>query len=358
MQYYTFELDDSSKELCTICTPFGNYRYNRLPMGIKQAPDIAQQVMEQLLRPYTESDVYIDDIGVFSASWKDHMNSLRRILGILQESNFTVNPAKCEWAVKETDWLGYWLTPTGVKPWKKKIDPILALLPPTTIPQLRSFIGSVSFYRDMWRKRSHILAPLTAQVGQRKLKWTDKCDQAFKTIKAVVAKETFLQYPDHNNPFHVYADASDCKMGSVIVQEGKPVAFFSRKLNAAQRNYTTGEKELLSIVETLKEYRTMLFGCRELHVYTDKRSSRVSLHVTNLLLEGRNVLSVSEKALHSSGRGGGWSRTLASFTEGPESAPTKVFSRTVVSDNCSIQSLMSLSKNQRRRKSTCDVLNA
>jgi hypothetical protein len=88
----------------------------------------------------------------------------------------------------------------------------------------------------------------------------------------VLAKEAFLQYPDHNKPFHVYTDASDLQMGSVIMQDGKPVAFFSRKLNSAQRNYTTGEKEILSIVETFKEYRTMLFGCRAIHVYTDHRN--------------------------------------------------------------------------------------
>jgi transposase InsO family protein len=113
---------------------------------------------------------------------------------------------------------------------------------------------------------------LTAQVGKRKLDWNVECDQAFKAIKALIAKETFLQYPDHNKPFHLYADASDYQLGSVIMQEGNPVAFFSRKLNSAQRNYTTGEKELLSIVETLKAYRTMLLGCRELHVHTDHKN--------------------------------------------------------------------------------------
>jgi hypothetical protein len=124
----------------------------------------------------------------------------------------------------------------------------------------------------MYRKRSHILAPLTALTGKRKLVWNEECDKAFQAAKAMVAAEAFLQYPDHNLPFHIYADASDLQMGSVIMQNGKPVAFFSRKLNSSQRNYTTGEKELLSIVETLKEYRTMLYGCKEIHVYTDHRN--------------------------------------------------------------------------------------
>jgi hypothetical protein len=285
MQYYTFELDDEAKELCAICTPFGNYQYNRLPMGIKQSPDIAQEIMESILRDCSDTEVYIDDIGVFEQkSWSDHLNSLYKVLTILQENNFTVNPRKCEWAVQETDWLGYWLTPEGIQPWKKKVDPVLALLPPTTPKELRSFIGSVNFYRDMFRKRSHILAPLTDQSGKRNIKWTSECQEAFDQIKAILTKEAFLKYPDHNRPFHIYTDASDYQMGSVIIQDKRPVAFFSRKLNSAQKNYTTGEKEILSIVETLKEYKTMLFGCPELHIYTDHKNLTFSNFQTQRVL--------------------------------------------------------------------------
>jgi Reverse transcriptase (RNA-dependent DNA polymerase) len=118
MQYYRFELDESSKKLCTICTPFGNYRYNQLPMGICQSHIIAQEPMEDLLGLFEEADVYIDDIGVFSNNGSDHLSSLSKILTPLEHNNFTINHLKCEWGVKETDWLGYWLTPTGLKPWK------------------------------------------------------------------------------------------------------------------------------------------------------------------------------------------------------------------------------------------------
>ena len=277
MQYYTFVLDEDSQDLTTIITPFGKYKYLRLPMGVKVATDVAQEIMTELLRELEQALVFIDDISIFDDSFKVHLESIDKVLTIMQDNNFTINPLKCEWCVQETDYLGYWLTPQGLKPWKKKVDAILKMAKPKTVTELRSFLGAVTYYRDMYPHRSHILAPLTAMTGHNRKKtqlldWTPECDLAFKQMKALLAEEAMLAYPDHNKPFDIYTDASDYQLGAVIMQEGKPVAYYSRKLNAAQMNYTVMEKELLSIVETLKAYRSMLYGCRELNIYTDHKN--------------------------------------------------------------------------------------
>ena len=167
MAYYTFELDDESKDLCTINTPYGLYRYRVLPLGVAQSPDFCQETMEHVLQGVMDADVYIDDIGCFGKSWQQHLQVLEQVRTRLQDNGFSVNPRKCEWAVQETDFLGYWLTPKGLKPWRKKIDAILRLQRPRTVKDLCSFIGAVTYYRTMFPKRAHILAPLTALTSQK-----------------------------------------------------------------------------------------------------------------------------------------------------------------------------------------------
>ncbi len=119
MHYITFNLDEYSQELCTIITPFGKYKYLRLPMGLKCSPDIAQSIMESVLAGINDAVVYTDDVGAFLHTWDEHIKLLGRMLRCPSENGFTINPLKCEWTFKETDWLGYWLPPQGKKLGKK-----------------------------------------------------------------------------------------------------------------------------------------------------------------------------------------------------------------------------------------------
>ncbi len=119
LQYYTFTLGEVSKDLTLIVTPFGKYCYNVLPMGLKCSPDFLQETLENIFRNIDDAEVYIDDIGAISPNWEHHLKLLCVILTKLQENSFTVNQLKCNWAAKDTDWLEYWLTLTGLKTWKK-----------------------------------------------------------------------------------------------------------------------------------------------------------------------------------------------------------------------------------------------
>ena len=126
-------------------------------MGLKCTPDFAQEVIENALRGIEDIDVYLDDVGCFSNSLNHHVKLLDEVVYCLKSNRFTVNPRKCEFAVQETGWLGYWLTPRGLKPWEKKVEAILQMDRPRDATALRGFIGAVNFYKDLCPSRAHAI---------------------------------------------------------------------------------------------------------------------------------------------------------------------------------------------------------
>ena len=183
---------------------------------------------------------------------------------------------------------------TRIKPWLKKVDSIMAMKPTTNLTELCTFLGLVTYYRNMWPRHSHILVPLTDLLKTPKLKafvWTLEHQAAFTRMKALVGSDTLLAYPDHNLSFDIETDASNFQLDAVIKQKGRPVAYYTRKLNPAQCNDTTIEKELLSIVETLREFCSMLLGST-ISVYTNHRNltHHLSLFTTQRVLRWRLLI--------------------------------------------------------------------
>ena len=286
MGYYTIRLDPDAQKICTIVLPWGKYSYLRLPMGIAGAPDIFQEKMSDLMRTLEYVRTYLDDLLCISnGTFQDHLNKVEVVLQRLQKAKLRVNLRKSQFALHEVEYLGYVLTRDGIKPHPGKVSAILALKEPSNVKELRRFLGMVQYYRDVWEKRSEMVAPLTDLVGEvghtkvtkknktkKKAWYWDKTHQeAFDAIKKCLSREVILAYPNYGEEFQIYTDASTRQLGAVITQYGKPLAFFSRKLSEAQRKYTVTELELLSIVECLKEFKGMLWG-QKLKVFTDHKN--------------------------------------------------------------------------------------
>ncbi len=154
----------------------------------------------------------------------------------------------------------------------------------------------VQYYRDMWAMRSEMLAPLTDLVGEcgkkksakknktkkKSWQWDPIHQQAFDNAKAAIAKEVVLAYPDFSKPFEIYTDASSTQLGAVIAQDIRPIAIFGGKFSKTQQKYSVTEIELLAVVETLKEFKGMLWG-QSINVFTDHKETHKRCLRSNFL---------------------------------------------------------------------------
>eukprot|EP00804_Cyclotella_cryptica_P011676 CCRYP_019691-RA/>CCRYP_019691-RA protein AED:0.35 eAED:0.35 QI:0/0/0/1/0/0/2/0/264 len=251
-------LDPDASKICTII--FRKYSPT-ITNGCCMFSDIFQAKMSELMATLDKSGM------------EDHLHKLRRVFIRLQDAGLTVNARKSSFCAMDTEYLGYLLSRDGIKPQPKKVQAILALVPPQNVKQHHRFLGMVQYYRDIWARQSEILAPLTNLVGEcghtkvtranktkkRQWHWDNIHQQAFDTAKATIACNVTLAYPDYLQGFEIYRDRSKFQLGTVITQNIRPLAFFSRKLSLMQQKYTVTKQELLAIVET-KEFKGMLWG--------------------------------------------------------------------------------------------------
>ena len=136
-------------------------------MGIDGAPDMFEEKMSDLMAPLEFVRTYLDDVlAITSSTFSDHLEKLEQALKKLDEAGLRVNVSKSHFCTSELEYLGYVLTRDGIKPQNQKVSAILALQPPTSVKTLRHFLGLVQYYRDLWGKRSDVLAPLTGLVGE------------------------------------------------------------------------------------------------------------------------------------------------------------------------------------------------
>jgi len=245
-------------------------------MGFGGSADIFQAQMMDLMASLEYVRSYVDDLLIITrGTLDDHIEKIEIVLARLRDAGLKVNAAKSFFCTHEIEYLGYILTREGKIPQNKKVQPILALNPPNSVQEIRPFLGMVQYYRDMWVKRSEMLAPLSDLVadecGETKTtkknkvkkmpwKWDSIHQVAFDCVKATIAKEVVLAYPDFSKPFEIYIDASTLQLGAVITQDNRPIAFLSRKLSETQTRYTVTEIELLAIVETLKRIQRNAVG--------------------------------------------------------------------------------------------------
>ena len=241
------------------------------------APATFQKLMNSVLSGLTGTHcfVYFNDTVIYAKSLQDHNNKLREVLGRLRKHRLKLQPDKCEFLRKEVNYLGHQITEAGVRPDPRKVLAITTFPTPTTVKQLKTFCGMVSYYRRFIPDCSKVASPSYRLLKRdAKFEWGPEQDHAFERLTAKLTTRPLLQYPDFDKEFVLTTDPSNTGLGAVLSQGpmGKdlPIAYASRSLNKAETNYTTSEKELLAVVWATKYFRPYLYG-RHFKVVTDHK---------------------------------------------------------------------------------------
>ena len=270
--YQQMHLDQESRELLTINTHKGLYQYTRLPFGVASAPAIFQQAMDKSGVPGTVC--YIDDILVTGRNTEEHLSNLEEVFRRLANEGVTVKNSKCSYLENKVEYLGHVIDSKGIHVDPSKVKAIVKAPAPKNVVQLRSFLGLVNYYGKFIPNLATLTHPLNQLLKKNcKWQWSKACAETFEGIKKLLLTPAVLVHYNSTLPIQLATDASAYGVGAVISHifpDGSehPVAFSSRTLSRAERNYSQIEKEALSIVYGIKKFHQYLYG-REFVLITD-----------------------------------------------------------------------------------------
>ncbi|KAL7634312.1 UNVERIFIED_CONTAM: hypothetical protein RMT77_014689 [Armadillidium vulgare] len=275
--YYQINMDPDSVEKTAFSTPFGQYEYLKMPFGVKNGPATFQRGMMLALAglPWNKVMVYLDDIIILGKTFEDHLNTLDQVLIALGSNGYKLKPRKTKLCREEVEFLGHRVSDNGIMPLDKNLKGVLEFPIPTTVKQLRQFLGMVNFYRRHIPNCSQIAKPLSAQTGGKTVSWNEKCQNAFDQLKQALVDPILLGFPDYSaeaSPMELHVDASDIGAGASLSQKQngvqRPIAYISTTFNGAQKNYSTIDKELTALRWAVKSLKAFLKGVKFV-IYTD-----------------------------------------------------------------------------------------
>ena len=275
--FHQIEVDPADRHKTAFSTPFGHYEFTRMPFGLRNAPATFQRLMDRVLTGLQgiELFVYMDDIVIYASSLKEHTSKLTRLLTRLKDARLVLQPDKCRFLRKEIAYLGHIIFQDGVKPDPKKVSATRNFPLSKGKKNIKQFLGLAGYYRRFIPDFAKIAKPLTSLLKQSsKFVWGPEQKESFDKLRNILSSQPLLQYPDFIQPFVITTDASGYAIGAVLSQGpiGKdlPVAYASRTLNDAEKNYSTVGQELLAIVFAVKHFRPYVYG-RTFTLVTDHR---------------------------------------------------------------------------------------
>jgi len=243
-------------------TRYGHYEFNVMPFGLTNAPTTFQSLMNNIFRDMLDICVivYLDDILVYSKNDADHEKHVRQVLQRLRENKLYACPSKCTFFTDTIEYLGHVVGPDGIKPNPELVKAISNFSQPRTLKELQSFLGLANYYRKFIKNYSRIAAPLTDALQKMSvscpINFIEQMEYAFKALKQALTSDPCLQLPDSDGEYEVTTDASEdeATVGAVLIQDGHPIVYESKKLNPHQRNYPVHDKEMYAIMHALDRW--------------------------------------------------------------------------------------------------------